>query len=73
MAENTSVIDLKKRKLKEESESEEPNKRKIKRLEESIKRHKDTARYIRDRRVRTRERHQGRWKKNLIKNKQKKI
>ena len=60
MAENISVIDLKKRKLKEESESEEPNKRKIRRLEDSIKRHKDTARYIRDRRVRTRERHQGR-------------
>ena len=56
MAENTSVIDLKKRKLKEESESEEPDKRKIKRLEDSIRRHKEIAMYIRDRQVRNRER-----------------
>ena len=59
MAENTSVIDLKKRKLKEESESEEPNKRKIKRLEDSIRRYKEIAMYIRDRQVRNKKRYQG--------------
>lgn len=54
MGENKSVIDIKRRKLKEELDSENPNKVIIKRLKESIKRHKDISRYIKDRRVRSR-------------------
>ena len=56
MAENTSVIDLKKRKLKEELDSENPDRNKIRRFKDSIKRHKDIARHIRNRRMRNRRR-----------------
>jgi len=59
MGENTSIIDLKKENLKEELNSEYPDKNKIKRLKESIKRHKDIERYIRDRRIKTRRRQRG--------------
>lgn len=50
------VINLKKRKLVEELNSKNPDKRKIKRLKESIRRHKEIARYIKYRRVKNRRR-----------------
>ena len=50
MGENKNIIEMKKRSLKEELNSENPNPKKIKRLKESIERHKDIARHIRDRR-----------------------
>ncbi len=53
MAENKNIIEMKKRSLREELNSENPNKNVIKRLKESIKRHKDIARYIRDRRIKS--------------------
>ena len=53
------VINLKKKALKEELDSENPNKRKIKRLKESIERHKEIARYIQHRRIRSRRRQRG--------------
>jgi len=54
MGENKNVIDIKKRKLKEELNSENPDKNKIRRLKESIQRHKGVQRYIKHRRVRNR-------------------
>ncbi len=56
MAEKVNVIDIKKRKLVEELNSENPRKQVIKRLKESIERHKDISRYIRDRRIKTKRR-----------------
>ncbi len=53
MAEKVNVIDIKKRKLVEELNSENPRKQVIKRLKESIERHKETQRYIKLRRVRS--------------------
>ena len=53
MAENKSVIEIKTRKLVEELNSENPRKQVIKRLKESIERHKETQRYIKLRRVRS--------------------
>ena len=53
MAENKSVIEIKTRKLVEELNSENPRKQVIKRLKESIERHKGIQRYIKLRRVRS--------------------
>lgn len=53
MGENKNVIDIKKRKLREELDSENPDKNKIRRLKESIKRHKDVQRYIKYRRIKS--------------------
>ena len=50
MGENKSVIELKKKALKEEVNSENPDKKVIKRLKKSIERHKEVARYIKYRR-----------------------
>ncbi len=50
MAEKVNVIDIKKRKLVEELNSENPNKNKIRRLKKSIERHKEINRYIKYRR-----------------------
>lgn len=51
MGENKRVIDLKKSKLKEELSKENPNKFKIKRLKNSIKRHKIISKSIVKRRI----------------------
>ena len=56
MEKNVSVMDIKKRKLVEELNSEFPRKQVIKRLKESIERHKGISRYIRDRRIKTKRR-----------------
>ncbi len=50
MGENKSVIEIKKRKLVEELNSENPRKQVIKRLKKSIERHKEINRYIKYRR-----------------------
>ena len=64
MAEKVNVIDIKKRKLVEELNSEFPRKQVIKRLKESIERHKGISRYIRDRRIKTKRGDRRRWKMN---------
>ncbi len=46
MGENKRTVDLKKHKLKEELEKEEPNKNKINRLKDSITRHKKIDKQI---------------------------
>jgi len=47
MGENRRAIEIKKEKLKKELSLEKPNKCKIKRLRESIKRHKEIDKSIR--------------------------
>jgi len=56
MAENISTIEIKKRKLKEELNSENPRPEVIRRLKESIKRHKEISIHLRNKRMRERKR-----------------
>ncbi|HDK42164.1 MAG TPA: hypothetical protein ENG87_02190 [Candidatus Pacearchaeota archaeon] len=56
MGENKSVLELKRRRLKEEVNSENPDKNKIKRLKESIKRHKEIAISLRYKRIKNKRR-----------------
>jgi len=53
------IINLKKRKLKEELSKENPDKKVIKRLEESIERHKEIAKHSQYRRRKNRRRQRG--------------
>lgn len=57
MGENKKVIELKKRELVKESNRANPDKNKIKRLKESIKRHKEIAHSIRFKRIKSKSRH----------------
>jgi len=56
MGENKRVIDLKKEKLKKELQKEKPDRNVVKRLKESINRHKEIQRGIKNRRIKQ-------WKK----------
>ena len=56
------IIELKKKKLKEELEKEERNEYKIQRLKKSIERHKSIANSIKNKRQRSRRIHDGKKK-----------
>lgn len=56
MGENKNVIDLKKKSLKEELEKDSPDKKKIRRLKESIERHKRIQKHIKYNRRKNRKR-----------------
>lgn len=55
----TERVDLKKEKLKEElsKPEEEQNREKVKRLQESIKRHKNIGKQIKDKRYKSKRKH----------------
>ncbi len=53
------AIEIKKRKLKEELSSENPDKQIVRRLKESIKRHKGISKHVKYRRIKNRRKNRG--------------